>query len=82
MPSFRLIGSTSDPRRATIECMEQPAGAASGIAKRLMLAVVGAGIGSLVGLLISFLGAGNLALIAGAIAGAVIPLVVLGPPGR
>lgn len=52
------------------------------MAKRLMLAVVGAGIGSLAGLLISFLGAGNLALIAGAIAGAVIPLVVLGPPGR
>lgn len=62
--------------------MEQPARAASGFAKRLMLAVVGAGIGSLAGLLISFLGAGNLALIAGAIAGAVIPLVVLGPPGR
>jgi hypothetical protein len=45
-----------------------------------MLAVVGAGIGSLAGLLISFLGAGNTALIAGAAVGAVVPLVVLGKP--
>jgi len=45
-----------------------------------MLAVVGAGIGSLVGLLISFLGAGNTALIACAAVGAVVPLVVLGKP--
>jgi hypothetical protein len=52
------------------------------MAKRLMLAVVGAGIGSLVGLVISYLGAGNPALIIGAIAGALIPQVVLGPPGR
>ncbi|HLK69124.1 MAG TPA: hypothetical protein VKU19_37080 [Bryobacteraceae bacterium] len=62
--------------------MEQPASTASGIGKRVMLAVVGAGIGSLAGLLISFLGAGNLALIGGAVAGAIIPLVVMGPPGR
>jgi len=52
------------------------------MAKRIMLSVVGAGIGSLAGLLVSFLGAGNYALIAGALAGAVIPLLVLGPPGR
>ena len=52
------------------------------MAKRIMLAVVGAGIGSLIGLLISFLGAGNPALIAGGVIGAVIPLLVLGPPGR
>jgi len=50
--------------------------------KRIMVAVVGAGIGSLLGLLVSFLGAGNWALIAGAIVGAVIPLLVLGAPGR
>ena len=50
--------------------------------KRIMLSVVGAGIGSLVGLLVSFLGAGNLALIAGAVVGAVVPLAVLGRPGR
>jgi hypothetical protein len=62
--------------------MEQPAGRTSGVAKRLMLVVVGAGIGSLAGLLVSFLGAGNPALIVGAIAGAIIPLLVLGPPGR
>ena len=90
MPVFSLqVG------RATIEGMEEPErhprvhGAAgyparggSGMAKRLMLAVVGAGIGSLAGLLVSFLGVGNSALIAGAVAGAVIPLVALGPPGR
>jgi hypothetical protein len=52
------------------------------MAKRIMLAVVGAGIGSLAGLLASFLGAGNFALIAGALVGAVVPLVWLGSPGR
>ena len=50
--------------------------------KRIMLVVVGAGIGSLAGLLVSFLGVGNWALIAGAAAGAVIPLAVLGPPSH
>jgi len=50
--------------------------------KRIMVAVVGAGIGSLAGLLVSFLGAGNMALIAGAALGAILPLVVLGPPGK
>ncbi len=50
--------------------------------KRIMVAVVGAGMGSLAGLLVSFLGAGNTALIVGAVLGAVVPLVVLGAPGR
>lgn len=67
---------------ATIEDMESARRKGTGVGKRLMLAVVGAGIGSLAGLLISFLGAGNPALIGGAVAGAIIPLVVLGPPGR
>ena len=48
--------------------------------KRVMVSVVGAGIGSLVGLLISFLGAGNAALIGCAILGAIVPLVALGKP--
>jgi uncharacterized membrane protein YeaQ/YmgE (transglycosylase-associated protein family) len=52
------------------------------MSKRLMIAVVGAGIGSLAGLLVSFLGAGNSALIVGAVLGAVVPLVVMGAPGR
>lgn len=52
------------------------------MAKRLMVAVVGAGIGSLAGLLVSFLGAGNSALIVGAAVGAVVPVLVLGRPGR
>ena len=52
------------------------------VSKRIMIAVVGAGIGSLAGLLVSFLGAGNSALIIGAGVGAVVPLIVLGPPGR
>jgi hypothetical protein len=52
------------------------------MAKRLMIAVVGAGIGSLAGLLIDYLGAGNVAVIAGAAAGAVIPQFVLGAPGK
>ena len=48
-----------------------------------MIAVVGAGIGSLAGLMVSFLAHGwNPALIIGAIAGAVVPLLVMGPPGR
>jgi hypothetical protein len=33
--------------------------------KRIMLAIVGAGIGSLAGVVAAFLGAGNIALIAG-----------------
>jgi len=53
-----------------------------GMAKRVMVVVVGAGIGSLVGLLIAFLGAGNIALIAGAVVGGILPLLVLGAPGR
>jgi hypothetical protein len=52
------------------------------MAKRLMVVVVGAGIGSLVGLLVAVLGIGTPALIIGAVAGALIPLLVLGPPGR
>lgn len=52
------------------------------MAKRIMVAVIGAGIGSLAGLLISFLGAGNIALVAGAVVGAVVPLLVLGSPGQ
>jgi hypothetical protein len=50
--------------------------------KRVMLAIVGAGIGSLAGLLVSFLGAGNAALVAGAVIGAILPLLVLGKPGK
>ncbi|MGA2149304.1 MAG: hypothetical protein ABSH49_30565 [Bryobacteraceae bacterium] len=50
--------------------------------KRIMVAVVGAGVGSLAGLLFSFLGGGNAALIACAAVGAIVPLVVLGCPGR
>ena len=52
------------------------------MAKRIMISLVGAGIGSLAGLLVSFLGGGNLALILGAVVGAVIPLAVMGSPGR
>jgi hypothetical protein len=48
--------------------------------KRIMIVVVGAGIGSLCGLLVSFLGAGNIALFAGAVIGGVVPLLVLGKP--
>lgn len=50
--------------------------------KRIMLSIVGAGIGSLAGLLVSFLGAGNIALILGAVVGAIVPLLVLGKPGK
>ena len=50
--------------------------------KPVMLAVVGAGIGSLAGLLVSFLGAGNIALIAGAVLGAILPFLFLGKPGK
>ena len=52
----------------------------SAVGKRIMVSVVGAGIGSLAGLLISFLGVGNGALIAGAAIGAVVPPLVLGKP--
>ncbi len=52
------------------------------MAKRIMVAVVGAGLGSLAGLLVDAMGGGNPALIVGAVAGALIPLLVLGAPGR
>ena len=52
------------------------------MAKRIMVSVIGAGIGSLVGLFISFLGVGNPALIIGGVVGAVVPLLVLGSPGH
>ncbi len=63
------------PGTATLEMSVQ-----TSMGKRIMVAVVGAGIGSLVGLAVSFLGAGNWALIAGAVLGAVVPLLVLGQP--
>jgi len=50
--------------------------------KRLFVMIVGAGMGSLAGLLADLLGAGNMGLIAGAVVGAVLPLVILGSPGR
>ena len=51
--------------------------------KRLMVAIVGAGIGSLAGLLVSFLMHDwTPALIIGAVAGAIIPSIVLGAPGK
>lgn len=52
------------------------------MAKRLMFAVVGAGIGALCGLIVDYFGAGTPALWAGAAAGALIPQFVLGPPGK
>ena len=52
------------------------------MAKRLMIVIVGIGIGSLAGLVISALGGGNLGLLIGAVAGGVIPLLILGPPGK
>ena len=50
--------------------------------KRIMLAVIGAGIGALAGLFVDAMGAGTPALWLGAAAGAVIPQFVLGAPGR
>jgi uncharacterized membrane protein len=51
--------------------------------KRVMLVVVGAGIGALAGHLVSFLlHDWTPALVIGAAAGAVIPLLVLGQPGK
>ena len=47
-----------------------------------MLALIGAGMGALVGLLIDYMGGGNLALIVCAFAGAILPFVLLGSPGR
>ena len=50
--------------------------------KRIMVSVVGAGLGSLAGLLVDFLGAGPIALIAGGAIGAILPQLVLGAPGK
>jgi uncharacterized membrane protein YeaQ/YmgE (transglycosylase-associated protein family) len=51
--------------------------------KRLMIALVGAGLGSLLGLFVSFLFHGtNVALFVGAVIGAAVPLLLLGAPGH
>ena len=50
--------------------------------KRIMLAIVGAGIGAFVGLVADVLGAGSAALIGGAAAGAIVPQFLLGSPGK
>jgi hypothetical protein len=50
--------------------------------KRVMLALVGAGIGALAGLWADSMGAGVPALWIGAGIGAIAPQFVLGPPGR
>lgn len=52
------------------------------MAKRIMIAVVGAGIGALAGLLVDYLGAGTAALWAGAAVGAFVPQFLLGAPGK
>ena len=52
------------------------------MAKRIMLAVIGAGMGALIGLLVDYMGGGNLALVICAIAGAIVPMLLLGSPGR
>lgn len=46
-----------------------------------MLGIIGAGIGSFVGLLVDFLGAGNPALVVCAVLGAIVPQFILGRPG-
>jgi hypothetical protein len=82
-PSPRRVCLRTDIFSQPVRSSGYPARCKNGeMAKRLMIAVVGAGIGSLAGLLVSFLGAGNSALIIGAAVGAVVPLVVLGQPGR
>ena len=50
--------------------------------KRLMVMVVGAGMGTLLGLFVDAMGAGTPALIVGAAAGAVVPQFLLGAPGK
>lgn len=47
-----------------------------------MLGIVGAGIGAFAGLLVDFLGAGSMALIAGGAIGAIVPQFLLGSPGK
>lgn len=50
--------------------------------KRIMLAVVGAGMGAFAGLVVAFFGAGNVALLAGGAIGAIVPQFILGAPGK
>ena len=50
--------------------------------KRAMLAVVGAGIGALAGLLAAAMGVGISGLWIGAAIGAIVPQFIIGPPGH
>jgi len=47
-----------------------------------MIAVVGAGVGALAGLLVDYLGAGVAGIWICAAGGAILPQFWLGPPGR
>ena len=51
------------------------------MAKRIAFAVVGAGLGALIGVFIDFMGAGHWAIVACSAAGAAAP-AVMGRPGR
>ena len=77
LSTFLPLPAADRPRRAMVCPTTMGA-----VAKRLMMAVVGAGIGALAGVLIDYLGAGTPARWAGAAAGALIPQFVLGPPGH
>ena len=50
--------------------------------KRFMVVVVGAGMGTLLGLFVDAMGAGTPALIVCAAAGAVVPQFLIGAPGK
>ena len=50
--------------------------------KRIMLAIVGMGLGAFAGLVADVLGAGNIALLAGGAIGAIVPQFILGAPGK
>jgi hypothetical protein len=50
--------------------------------KRLMVVVIGAGIGTLLGLFVAAMGAGTPALVVCAGLGAIVPQFFLGAPGR
>lgn len=79
---FRRIGNRLSKAIGLTSTRPLPLSYHRRMTKRIMVAIIGAGMGAMVGLLADYLGGGNLALIGGAVAGAVIPLVLLGQPGH
>ncbi len=80
--SSRGRGSLQSVQRNGLAILGRSPSGLENMIKRVMVATVGAAMGSLAGLLAAYLGGGNAAIVIGALVGAVLPLLLLGAPGK